>query len=131
MSLFDLRPKTSRDELFDREMELEELHRSVGRGYPLIAVLGIRRIGKTSVLKTFLGEIKGIYIDLRGIRSTTDLEERVSDALSSSFSRLRRLVEGIRYEISLAKELRCLKRCLRIFACAHEVARPYKLPGGH
>lgn len=67
MSLFDLRPKTSRDELFDREMGLEELHRSVGRGYPLIAVLGIRRIRKTSVLKTFLGEIKGIYIDLRGI----------------------------------------------------------------
>jgi len=94
--LFDLRPKTSRDELFDREMELEELHRSVERGYPLIAVLGIRRIGKTSVLKTFLGEIKGIYIDLRGVRSTTDLEERVSDALSSSFSRLRRLIEGIR-----------------------------------
>lgn len=88
--MFDLRPKTSRDELFNREMELEELHRSMERGYLPIAVLGIRRIGKTSVLKTFLGEIKGIYIDLRGVRSTTDLEERVSDALSSSFSRLNR-----------------------------------------
>jgi AAA+ ATPase superfamily predicted ATPase len=36
MSLFDLRPKTSRDELFDREMELEELHRSVEREFKLL-----------------------------------------------------------------------------------------------
>ena len=66
MALFDLRPKTSRRDLFGRERELEQLHRAVERGLPLIAVLGVRRVGKTSLLKTFLGEVDGIYVDMRG-----------------------------------------------------------------
>ena len=49
IGLFDLRPKTKREDLFDRERELELLHKGIERGYPIIAVLGIRRIGKTSV----------------------------------------------------------------------------------
>ncbi|MEM3995418.1 MAG: ATP-binding protein [Thermofilum sp.] len=96
MALFDLRPKTSRRDLFGRDRELERLHRAVERGLPLVAVLGVRRVGKTSLLKTFLGEVDGIYVDMRGVVRRVDLEVRVSDALSESLGRLRRFLEGVR-----------------------------------
>lgn len=96
MALFDLRPKTSRRDLFGRERELELLHRAVERGLPLVAVLGVRRVGKTSLLMTFLSEVVGIYVDVRGVIRRADLEARVSDALSESVGKLRRFLEGIR-----------------------------------
>lgn len=96
VGLFDLRPKARREELFDRERELEELHKAAERGHPLVALLGIRRIGKTSVLKTFLGEVDGIHVDMRGVVKRIDLEVRVADALSESVGRLRKFLEGIR-----------------------------------
>ncbi|MFP3195555.1 MAG: ATP-binding protein [Caldivirga sp.] len=54
--LFDTRPKTERKDFFDREKEIEELkdvilHKDFG------AVLGIRRIGKTSLVKVTLNEL--------------------------------------------------------------------------
>jgi AAA+ ATPase superfamily predicted ATPase len=96
VGLFDLQPKCRREDLFDRERELSELHRAVERGYPLVALLGVRRIGKTSILKTFLNEICGIYVDMRGVIRRADLELKVADALSSSLDRVRRLLEGVR-----------------------------------
>lgn len=96
MGLFDLRPKTKRDDLFDRERELELLHRGIERGYPVIAVLGIRRIGKTSLLKVFLNEVNGIYVDMRGVYKRVDLEAKLTEALESSLTRIKRLLEGVR-----------------------------------
>ncbi len=58
--LFDIRPKSSRSDLFDREDELREFDRAVDHGRPLTLVLGIRRIGKTSLVKAFLRERKGL-----------------------------------------------------------------------
>jgi AAA+ ATPase superfamily predicted ATPase len=92
VGLFDLQPKCRREDLFDRERELSELHRAVERGYPLVALLGVRCIGKTSILKTFLNEICGIYVDMRGVIRRADLELKVADALSSSLDRVRRLL---------------------------------------
>ena len=63
-NLFDPRPKSSRKELYDREKELEFLDKNVDR--PLVAVLGVRRIGKTSLLKAFLEPYRGIDVDMRG-----------------------------------------------------------------
>ncbi len=94
--LFDPRPKTSRKELFDRKKELEILDRLAERGEPLILVLGIRRIGKTSLLKSFLERWNGIYIDMRGVSKTSDLYERLSRGLSVNIGKLRRFLEGIR-----------------------------------
>lgn len=74
-NLFDPRPKSSRSELLDRADELRLLDKSVGR--PLIVVLGIRRIGKTSLVKSFLEPYNGIYIDLRGVATRANLYERV------------------------------------------------------
>ena len=96
MGLFDLRPKTRREDLFNRERELGLLHRGVERGYPLIAVLGIRRIGKTSLLRVFLSEVSGVYIDMRGVSRRRDLEVKLTESFESSLSRIRRFIEGIR-----------------------------------
>ncbi len=59
--LFDPRPKTSRRDLFNREEELALLDNAARRGEPLILVLGIRRVGKTSLLRSFLEEWRGIH----------------------------------------------------------------------
>ena len=93
-NLFDTRPKSSRSELFDRVDELRVLDESVGR--PLIVVLGIRRIGKTSLVKSFLEPYNGIYIDLRGVGTHAELYERLSEGLSYGLGRLRRFLESIR-----------------------------------
>jgi len=108
VGLFDLRPKSRREDLFDRERELSELYRGVERGYPVVIVLGVRRIGKTSILRVFLNEVDGVYIDMRGIVRRSDLEVRLTDSLTSSLGRLRRFLEGIRgVEISgLSLEIR-------------------------
>jgi AAA+ ATPase superfamily predicted ATPase len=53
--LFDERLKENRRKLIDREKELEQLKVNMNR--PLILVTGIRRIGKTSLLKVFLNEL--------------------------------------------------------------------------
>ncbi|TDA31867.1 MAG: hypothetical protein DSO04_03205, partial [Hadesarchaea archaeon] len=53
--LFDDRPKEDRKALFDREKEVNELKKSLK--HPITVVTGIRRIGKTSVLKVSLKEI--------------------------------------------------------------------------
>lgn len=62
--LFDLRPKDKREEIFDREREFRELEKSVRR-YPLTLLLGIRRVGKSSILRAYLNENPGILIDCR------------------------------------------------------------------
>ena len=94
--LFDLRPKSSRRELFDRERELEVLDGAASRGDPLVLVLGIRRIGKTSLLKAFLENWSGIYVDMRGVRCLADLYREIARGISSGLDKLRRLLEGIR-----------------------------------
>jgi len=94
--LFDPRPKTSRSELFDRDRELEILDRAVEHGEPLILVLGIRRIGKTSLLRSFLEDRRGIYIDMRGIRRTADLYSRIAESIASRIDQLKSLLKGIR-----------------------------------
>ncbi|NAZ11162.1 MAG: AAA family ATPase [Desulfurococcales archaeon] len=96
MALFDLRPKTRREDLFDRERELDLLHRGIERGYPVISVLGIRRIGKTSLLKVLLSELSGLYVDMRGVTRRSDLEAKLTESMESSLTRLRRFLEGIR-----------------------------------
>ncbi|ASJ08005.1 AAA family ATPase [Thermococcus siculi] len=61
--LFDPRPKKSREELFDREKEINAL---VNSKEPLTLLLGLRRVGKSSLLRVALNEVEnGIYIDAR------------------------------------------------------------------
>jgi AAA+ ATPase superfamily predicted ATPase len=97
--LFDERPKERREDLYDREREVEELKRSIGR--PLILLTGIRRIGKTSLLRVALSEldIPYILIDARALRrnySRGDLFRLIAQGLSGSLNKIKDLLMGIR-----------------------------------
>lgn len=66
---FSLTPKSCRENLYDREKELSRLgeYSKTGR---IILITGVRRIGKTSVLKVFLNQMKdqgnsAVFIDCR------------------------------------------------------------------
>jgi len=65
--LFSPYPKTRREELFDREKELKEFKEAVERGERLILLLGLRRLGKSSLLNVALNELPNpsIKIDVR------------------------------------------------------------------
>ncbi len=74
--MFDLRPKEKRSELYDREEELERLHRLARTEW--VVILGRRMSGKTSLLKTFLNEVDGIYVNLSGVKSIKGLIEELA-----------------------------------------------------
>lgn len=65
--LFDPKPKECKKDLFDREKELSGLERYVRIGSPLILCIGIRRSGKTSLIRTFINEYQypALYLDAR------------------------------------------------------------------
>ncbi|OIP14137.1 MAG: hypothetical protein AUJ99_00040 [Caldisericum sp. CG2_30_36_11] len=66
---FSLEPKIRREDLYDREKELKELRKAL-EGGRIVLLTGIRRIGKTSLLRVFLEENKEhgtpfIFVDCR------------------------------------------------------------------
>ncbi len=74
--LFDLNPKTRREDLYDREDELREIFRALDLGERFIVIYGIRRIGKTSLLRVALREaktphaiidVRKVYFEHRGV----------------------------------------------------------------
>lgn len=67
MVYFDVRPKERIEDLYDREHELSLLLESIKQGKPLILLLGLRRTGKTSLLKVALNTVNApsIIIDCR------------------------------------------------------------------
>jgi len=77
--LFDPRPKTRREDLYDFDEELEKFVNALSE--PMVLVSGLRRTGKTSLILTGLN-VSGapyIYLDLRECaRSYADLYKLIS-----------------------------------------------------
>jgi len=73
--LFDLTPKRCRRDFYDFEHELEQLHR-LYMSSRIVAVLGPRRIGKTSLILTFLNEwsVPNVFVDCRRVPSMPLME---------------------------------------------------------
>jgi hypothetical protein len=69
--LFDLAPKRSKNDFYNFEHELEQLYK-LYLSSRIVAVLGPRRTGKTSLVLTFLNEwrVPHIFIDCRRITLT-------------------------------------------------------------
>ena len=59
--LFSINPKQKRSELFNREEEYEKLNNAINNAR-IILLDGLRRIGKTSLLKVFLNETENLHI---------------------------------------------------------------------
>lgn len=97
--LFDPRPKERREDLFDREEEIEKLKKSISN-QPMTLLLGIRRIGKTSVLKVALNELGApyVYLDLRSLEdcSRASLYRLLSEAISGILPKWKRLGEFLK-----------------------------------
>ncbi|MEM4281937.1 MAG: ATP-binding protein [Candidatus Caldarchaeum sp.] len=71
---FSTVPKTSLQAFYDRENELQQLQRAVKDGSRLVLVLGVRRIGKTSLIRVALNQLSKpyVFIDLRALESYED-----------------------------------------------------------
>lgn len=65
---FDPRPKTKKEDLYDREKELEQFFKALSYA-PLVVVTGLRRTGKTSFVNVALVECGCPFaiLDLRGL----------------------------------------------------------------
>ncbi|GEM_PF-1803157 len=61
--LFSLAPKLRKNDLFDRGRELSTL-RSTLQMYPLTLVTGLRRVGKSFLIRVFLNESNFIRITM-------------------------------------------------------------------
>lgn len=65
--LFDVRPKEDKKDLYDRDREIEEIKESINRKV-WIAVYGMRRVGKTSVVNVAVNDPKYMVIKLNLMR---------------------------------------------------------------
>ncbi len=81
---FSLEPKRKREDLYDRERELNELEKATENGR-IILLTGIRRIGKTSLLQVFLEERKTqgkmyVFMDCRNfVKGTNRIDKDYFD----------------------------------------------------
>lgn len=100
--LFDLRPKSRREEIFDRDEEFKELEKSIER-YPLTLLLGIRRVGKSSLLRAYLSENPGILIDCRELYAESGhiAREDLVRELQSKGILMQRVLSKFRLKLNL------------------------------
>lgn len=104
--LFDLRPKSSREDLYDFDKELGELVKSIGLN-PLTVVIGIRRSGKTSLLRVALSECGYPYIYIDPRFSTAPTYRDFAYVLKNSIEDFLRRYSGIyRRVIEFLKNVR-------------------------
>lgn len=103
--LFDLAPKRRKEDLYDFEGELKAVSDAFRRGR-IIMLLAMRRMGKTSLLHTFINEYKvpAVFLDARSIALSgyvnfrsfaIGLGEALNDFMAKS-RRAPRLIELLR-----------------------------------
>lgn len=63
---FDTEPKSSKDDFFNYEHEYEELKKALGRKDRTIFIIGVRRVGKTSLMNLMYNESKSLKIWIDG-----------------------------------------------------------------
>ncbi|WP_372883526.1 AAA family ATPase [Pyrococcus kukulkanii] len=101
--LFEIKPKSRRKDLYDREKELKEFRDALKLGENLILILGIRRLGKSSLLNVALNELKLPYakIDVRSLYFTFGtipqdvLVREILESLLRSTRRFRKFRVGL------------------------------------
>jgi len=67
--LFEVYPKERREDLYDRERELDEVFGALRLGERLVVIHGVRRVGKSSVLRVALKEagVPHAIVDVKGL----------------------------------------------------------------
>ncbi len=96
---FDPRPKRRREDLYDREKEIDEFKKSL-KTAPLTIVTGIRRLGKTSLILVGLSDKPSVVVDLRGVpQSREGLYRRIESAMNEFFKKHKNLWQRFRKEL--------------------------------
>ena len=107
--LFDLEPKNRREDLYDFETELRSLINGIVNE-KIIVVRGLRRTGKTSLMRVALNEsgYPFIYLDPRfgGRPRQSDVVELVRRGLEDFLSRNRPIIDRVRKALSRIKWVR-------------------------
>jgi AAA+ ATPase superfamily predicted ATPase len=103
MLLFDLKPKDSRKDFYDRRNTIDEIVRLLKHGSWLV-VLGSRMVGKTSVIKVACSDLpRGysyVYLNLWGVKSAGSFLEALAHGISES----RTLYEKIKNNLKRVEE---------------------------
>jgi len=101
--LFDERPKENIEDLYDRNRELKLLIKLIRECKPLILILGLRRTGKTSLLKVALNQLNlpHIVIDCRVFEenisiSYNDIIRVFEKALNNLVRRRRKIINFLK-----------------------------------
>jgi len=94
---FDINPKERREDLFDRERELGDIAEALNLGERLIVVYGVRRIGKTSVIRVSLRGFPHVLLDVRQLYFS---ENNVSMPLLVKY-----ILEGFRARMKTGERL--------------------------
>jgi AAA+ ATPase superfamily predicted ATPase len=94
--LFSEGPKTTLGSLYDKERESKALMEAVRMRSRMVVVLGVRRVGKTSLIKATLNSmgIPYIFLDLRALPSYDDkaLFSMVAEELNRAIPLRRRVL---------------------------------------
>jgi len=148
---FEMSPKKEKKDLFDFEEEQRQLLKAINGIHKLIVIQGLRRTGKTSLMKVIFNEIGDfkIYIDAREIpgNSSRAIHEHFSTVFSefakkqNLLLRLRDYIEGVdvgvkigikRKDLLLSEifkkidsELEKKKKKLVVFIDEAQVLKPY------
>ncbi len=87
--MFDLHPKEDRKELFGRDKEIDyAISQLLSKNW--LTIGGQREIGKTSLMKVVMNEMKknygfkGIYVNLRGVRNLSSLLKVILSEINNS-----------------------------------------------
>lgn len=77
---FEIEPKSKKEDFFNYNYEYEQVKKALQRREKLIAVVGVRRVGKTSLLNVIYHETKSLKLWLDG-RIVTDPKKELFSAI--------------------------------------------------
>lgn len=77
---FELEPKSRKEDFFNYGYEYEQVKKALQRHEKIIAVIGVRRVGKTSLLNIVYNETKNLKLWLDG-RIVTDPKKELFSAI--------------------------------------------------
>lgn len=77
---FEIEPKGRKEDFFNYGYEYNQLKKALGRREKIIAVVGVRRVGKTSLLNLVYNETDGVKLWLDG-RIVTDPKKEIFSAI--------------------------------------------------
>lgn len=77
---FEIEPKSRKEDFFNYDYEYSQVKKALQRKEKIIAVVGVRRVGKTSLLNLIYHETKGLKLWLDG-RIVTDPKKEIFAAI--------------------------------------------------